>query len=97
LDLPIHIAEAVKSWVAGDGTATAYIEKGNLWESGYVDSFNVWHWDELLDGEMFRTIAEARACEVRLHSSLVHRLSAPEVMHFRLPPGPATSRRPTSH
>jgi formylmethanofuran dehydrogenase subunit D len=31
------VAEAVKAWITGVGTKTAYIEKASPWDNGYVD------------------------------------------------------------
>ncbi|GGC73479.1 hypothetical protein GCM10011504_58540 [Siccirubricoccus deserti] len=57
---PEFVAAAVKGWITGVGAATAYIEKGNPWENGYVESFYARLRDELLNGEVFHTVAEAR-------------------------------------
>ena len=40
---------------------TAYIMPGSLWENGYCESFNSKLRDELLNGEIFYTLEEARA------------------------------------
>jgi putative transposase len=37
-----------------------FIAKGNPWENGYVESFNGKLRDELLNGEIFLSITEAR-------------------------------------
>ena len=39
---------------------TAYIEPGSPWEYGYCESFNSKLRDELLDGEIFYTLQEAK-------------------------------------
>ena len=41
-------------------TNTAYIERGNPWENGYIESFNARHRDELLDGEIFYSLRKAK-------------------------------------
>ena len=75
--------------VAGeDGDVkTLYIEPGSPWENGYCESFNGKLRDELLDGEIFYTLGEAKVIieawrriynEVRPHSSLGYRPPAPE-------------------
>ena len=47
--------------VAGPGgSKTLYIEPGSPWENGYIESFNGKLWDELLDGEVFDTLLEAK-------------------------------------
>ena len=91
------IATAVQDWIAAVGAKTAYIEPGNPWENGYCESFNSKLRDELLNGEIFYTLAEARIIieswrqhynEVRPHSSLGYKPPAPEVL---------TSPRPAAH
>jgi transposase InsO family protein len=42
------------------GAKTAYIERGSPWENGYVESINARLRDELLDGEIFYSLREAR-------------------------------------
>jgi formylmethanofuran dehydrogenase subunit D len=34
---PEFVAEAVKAWITGVDTKTAYIEKASPWDNGYVD------------------------------------------------------------
>ena len=86
---PEFIAAAVKGWIGGVGAKTAYIEPGSPWENGYVESFNGKLRDELLNAEVFNTLAEARVLieqwrvhynTVRPHSSLGYRPPAPEVV-----------------
>jgi len=69
------------------GVTTLFIEPGSPWENGYVESFNGKLRDELLNGEIFDTLLEARVlleswrreynC-YRPHSSLQYRPPAPE-------------------
>ena len=82
-------ATAVRKWLKRLGVATAYIEKASLWENGYNESFNGKLRDELLDGEIFYTLAEARVLieawqrhynTVRPHSALGYRPPAPEAI-----------------
>ena len=91
------IATAVQDWIAAVGAKTGYIEPGSPWENGYCESFNSKLRDELLNGEIFYTLAEARIIieswrqhynEVRPHSSLGYKPPAPEVL---------TSPRPAAH
>ena len=95
---PEFVATAVKGWISGVGAKTAYIEKGSPWENGYVESFNGKLRDELLNAEVFNTLAEARVLieqwrvhynTVRPHSSLGYRPPAPEVVvsGMTMPPG----------
>jgi len=83
------IASAVKDWIAAVGAKTAYIEKGSPWENGYIESFNGKLRDELLNGEVFYSLREAKVVieqwrrhynAVRPHSSLGYRPPAPEVI-----------------
>jgi putative transposase len=79
---PEFIAGAIRSWLACSGIGALYIEPGSPWENGYAESFHARLRDELLNAEMFGTLAEARelATEWRLdynhrrpHSSLGYR------------------------
>jgi transposase InsO family protein len=54
------VAKAVQEWIAAVGAKTAYIEQGSPWENGCVESFNARLRDELLDGEIFYSLREAR-------------------------------------
>ena len=84
---PEFIANAVQQWLAKIGVKTLYITPGSPWESGYCESFNGSMRDELLNGEIFYTLAEAKILieawrrhynTVRPHSSLGYRPPAPE-------------------
>ena len=84
---PEFIAIALRAWIAAVGSQTAYIEPGSPWENGYCESFNSKLRDELLNGEMFFSLAEAQVMieawrrhfnTVRPHSSLGYRPPAPE-------------------
>ena len=57
---PEFIAKAVRKWIAAVGARTAFIEPGSPWENGYCESFNSKLRDELLNGEVFYSLAEAR-------------------------------------
>ena len=101
------VATAVKGWISGVGAETAFIEPGSPWENGYVESFNGTLRDELLNAEVFNTLAEARVLieqwrrhynAIRPHSSLGYRPPAPEVVMSGLPlppgnPGPTGSHQ----
>jgi putative transposase len=82
------VARAVQEWIAAVGAKTAYIQPGNPWENGYVESFNAPLRDELLHGEIFYTLREAKIVieswrrhynAIRPHASLGYRVPAPEV------------------
>jgi putative transposase len=80
-------AKAVRAWLARVGVRTLFIEPGSPWENGYNERFNGSLRDELLNGEIFFTLPEARVLierwrreynQVRPHSSLEYRPPAPE-------------------
>jgi len=85
---PEFVAKAVQEWIATVGAKTAYIAPGSPWENGFIESFNARLRDELLDGEIFYSLKEAkvvieswrRHCNtVRPHESLGYKPPAPEV------------------
>jgi transposase InsO family protein len=57
---PEFIAQVVKDWLAESGVGTLYIEPGSPWENAYSESFNSRFRDELLNREVFETLAEAK-------------------------------------
>ena len=84
---PEFTAKAVRKWLDDLGVTTLFIEPGSPWENGYVESFNGKFRDELLNGEIFDTLLEARVLLERWrreyncyrpHSSLQYRPPAPE-------------------
>ena len=84
---PEFIATAVKDWLAQIGGQTHYITPGSPWENGYCGSFKGSLRDELLNGEIFYSLAEAQVLieawrrhynTVRPHSSLGYHPPAPE-------------------
>lgn len=93
-------AKAVRDWLKKVGVKTLYIEPGSPWENGYIESFNGKLRDELLNGEIFETLLEAKVLierwrieynTVRPHSSLGYRPPAPESFAV----GSAPLRQPT--
>ena len=97
---PEFMAKAVQEWITAVGAQTAYIERGSPWENGYVESFNARLRDELLNGEIFYTLREAKIIieswrrhynAVRPHASLGYKPPAPEVFL------PAIAAWPASH
>ena len=86
---PEFVAKAVQSWINGVGAKTAYIAPGSPWENGFIESFNSKLRDELLNGEIFYSLKEARIIieawrrhynTIRPHSALAYRPPAPEVV-----------------
>ena len=80
-------ARKVRKFISSLGTLPAFIEPGSPWENGYIESFNGKMRDELLNGEIFDTMAEAKVLierwrayynTIRPHSSLDYKPPAPE-------------------
>ena len=86
---PEFIAQKVRDWIGAVGAKTAYITPGSPWENGYCESFNARFRDELLNGEIFYTLKEAKIIieqwrrhynRKRPHSALGWRPPAPEAV-----------------
>ena len=82
-------SKAVRAWLGRLGVQTLYIERGSPWENGYVESFIGKMRDELLNGELFSCLAEAKVLveqwrktynHIRPHSALGYRPPAPEAL-----------------
>jgi putative transposase len=89
---PEFTAKAVREWLQNLGVGTLFIEPGSPWENGYIESFNGKLRDELLNGEIFDTLLEAKTVveawrqdynRHRPHSSLGYRPPAPEAIEPR--------------
>lgn len=98
------VATAVKGWISGVGSKTAFIEPNSLWENGYVKNFNGKLRDELLNMEVFNTLKAAQILiahwrthynTVRPHSSLGYQPPAPEVVVAGVPIMPRGRPGPT--
>lgn len=86
----------VKDWVTRLGVGPLFIEPGSPWENGYIESFHGKLRDELLTGEIFDTLQEAKVLVERWrrdynthrpHSALGYRPPAPEALApWMLPP-----------
>lgn len=103
---PEFVAKTVREWITAVGAKTAFIEPGSPWENGYCESFDSKLRDELLNGEIFYSLAEAKAVieswrkhynTVRPHSSLGYRAPAPAAIVP--PPNPSLdmAAKPTMH
>ena len=97
---PEFIAQALRDWLAAVGAKTAYIMPGSPWENGYCESFNAKLRDELLNGEIFYTLKEAKIVieqwrrhynTIRPHSSLRYQPPAPEVLQWPAPQHPTAT------
>jgi putative transposase len=83
---PEMTAKVVRSWFKQIGSKTLFIEPGSPWENGYCESFNGKLRDELLNGEIFYSLKEAKIVieqwrkhynTKRPHSALGYRPPAP--------------------
>jgi putative transposase len=97
------VALSVRQWFARVGVKTLFIEPGSPWENGYIESFNGKFRDELLNGEIFDTLLEAKVLierwrreynTIRPHSALGYRPPAPEAIQPWFPAS-ATLQRET--
>ncbi len=90
---PEFVAKVVREWIAAIGARPAYIVPGSPWENSYYESLNGNLRDELLNGEIFYSFAEAKIVierwrwrqhynTKRPHSSLGYRLPGPEVISW---------------
>jgi transposase InsO family protein len=90
---PEFTSKDVRKWLQGLGVRTLFIEPGSPWENGYIESFNGKLRDELLNREVFYTLAEAKILieqwrkeynQIRPHSALRYRLPAPEAVMVKI-------------
>jgi transposase InsO family protein len=86
---PEFTSKDVRNWLNRLGVMTLFIEPGSPWENGYIESFNGKLRDELLNREVFYTLAEAKVLieqwrkdynQIRPHSALRYRPPAPEAI-----------------
>jgi len=98
---PEFTAKEVKDWLAKVGVKTLFIEPGSPWENGYNESFNGKLRDELLNGEIFDTLLEAKVVienwrkeynTFRPHSSLGYQPPAPQARLFPAVDAASTAR-----
>ena len=84
---PEFVADIIREWLERLGVQTLFIEPGSPWENGYIESFNGKLRYELLNGEIFDTVLEARIVidrwrweynTIRPHSALGNKPPAPE-------------------
>ena len=96
---PEFVAKAVQEWITAVGAP------GSPWENGFIESFNTRLRDELLDGEIFYSLAEAKIVieswrrhynAVRPHGSLGYKPPAPEVFVPALAARAAAQSRPAT-
>ena len=99
---PEFTAKLVRRWLGRVGVETLFIEPGSPWENGYNESFNGKLRDELLNGEIFYSLAQAAVLveqwrreynTVRPHSACGGFPPAPEAIK----PSPWFLRMPVPH
>lgn len=82
-------AKILQNWLKELKVKTAYITPGSPWENGFNERFNGSLRDELLNGESFYSLNEAKVIienwrkhynEIRPHSSLNYRPPAPKII-----------------
>ena len=83
---PEFATKAVRNWLEQLRVQTLFVEPGSPWENGYNESFNGKLRDELLNGEIFTTLLEAKVLieqwrneynQFRPHSSLNYQSPTP--------------------
>ena len=92
-------ATAVRKWLNRLGVKTLFIEPGSPWENGYIESFNSRLRDNVLNGEIFDTLTEAKVIvemwrkeynTIRPHSALGYVPPAPEAIEVSSQPASAS-------
>lgn len=82
---PEFIAQAIRKFLEGANVEALYIEPGSPWQNGCAESFNSRLRSELLDAEVFESVATAQSLAAawrqeynhrRPHSSLGYRTPA---------------------
>jgi putative transposase len=85
-------SELVRQWLERLGVKTLFIEPGSPRENGYIETFSGKLRDEVLNGEIFDTILEARIVTeawrkqyntIRPHSQLGYRAPIAEACILR--------------
>jgi putative transposase len=99
------VAKVVQKWITAVGAKTAYIAPGSPWENGFIESFNARLRDELLDGEIFYSLKEAKIVieswrrhynTLRPHGSIGYKPPAPEVFVPAMSMRTAQQRQPAA-
>jgi putative transposase len=88
---PEFVAKHLRTWLADLNVQCSFITPGSPWENGYIESFNGRMRAELLNGEIFFNLYEAKVLierwrsfynTIRPHSSLGYRPPVPESIQF---------------
>ena len=89
---PEFVSKALRKWLEKIEINTLFIEPGSPWENGYIESFNGRLRDELLNGELFYSLKEAKILieswrieynYFRPHSALKYESPVPEAWRFK--------------
>jgi transposase InsO family protein len=89
---PEFTSRAIRQWLTNLEVGPLFIEPGSPWENGYNESFNGKLRDELLNGEIFYTLEEAKIMierwrvhynTIRPHTSLGYRSPVPETIQIQ--------------
>jgi putative transposase len=92
---PEFVAKRLRQWLSKLWVKPLFIEPGSPWENGYIESFNGKMRDELLNREIFYTLAEAQTLlgrwkeeynQIRPHSALGYRPPVPQTWLFPAQP-----------
>ena len=57
---PEFVAKGIRRWLVQAGVSTLFIARSSPWENGCLESFNGKFRDELLNGELFLGLEDAR-------------------------------------
>lgn len=85
------IAKKMRAWIGAVGAKTAFITPGSPWENGDCESCNARFRDQLLNGEVFTTLREAKILDRTLAAS---RQYGQATQRFGLPPARPQKHRP---
>ena len=83
---PEFTAKLVRRWLGRVGVEMLFIEPGSPWENGYNESFNGKLRDELLNGEIFYSLAQAAVLVEQWRRE--YNTVRPQQRLRRLSPGP---------
>ncbi len=70
---PEFIANALRRWLASASVKTLYIDPGAPWQNGYAESFHSRLRDELLNCELFTSLAKAKHLATQWRLEYNHR------------------------
>jgi len=89
---PEFIAAEVQEWLKQNGSTPHFIDPGCPWQNGFLESFHGKLRDELLDREVFVSVAEAQAC-LETHQHWYNKGRPHSSLHYVFPAAFAKSWR----